>query len=112
MPGDPKECRQHALTCVRLAQTSPSPQAREDFASLANTWLGLATDLEQARAVLDAMRATQTHWDGRPSEPSEHLCIRAVGSAEFPSGSALGIGSPDPQSRASLLEARRPTPSF
>jgi hypothetical protein len=55
MPGDPQECRRHALTCVRLAQTSASPQAREEFASLANTWLRLATDLEQARAFLGAM---------------------------------------------------------
>jgi hypothetical protein len=55
MPGDPQECRQHALICVRLAQTSASPQAREEFASFANTWLRLATDLEQARAFLDAM---------------------------------------------------------
>jgi hypothetical protein len=55
MPGDPKECRQHALNCVRLAQTSSTPQAREQFASLANTWLRLATELEQARALLDAM---------------------------------------------------------
>ena len=55
MPGDPKECRQHALTCVRLAQTSASPQAREQFASLANTWLKLADDLEQAQAFLSAM---------------------------------------------------------
>ena len=34
MPGDPKECRQHALACVRLAQTSASPQAREEFANV------------------------------------------------------------------------------
>jgi hypothetical protein len=54
MPGDPKECRRHALTCVRLAQTSPSPQARDEFASLAHTWLRLAADLEQAQAFLDA----------------------------------------------------------
>jgi hypothetical protein len=55
MPGDPKECRQHALNCVRLAQTSSTPQAREQFASLANTWLRLASDLEQAQAFLDAL---------------------------------------------------------
>jgi hypothetical protein len=55
MPGDPQECRQHALICVRLAQTSASPQAREEFASFANTWLRLATDLEEARAFLDAL---------------------------------------------------------
>jgi hypothetical protein len=55
MPGDPQECRRHALTCVRLAQTSASPQAREEFASLANTWLRLATDLE---TFLDPMDDT------------------------------------------------------
>ena len=55
MPGDPKECRQHALTCVRLAQTSASPQAREQFASLAQTWIKLADDLERSQAFLDAL---------------------------------------------------------
>jgi hypothetical protein len=55
MPGDPQECRQHALTCVRLAQTSSTPQAREQFASLANTWLRLAADLEKTLALLDTL---------------------------------------------------------
>ena len=55
MPGDPKECRQHALNCVRLAQTSSTPQTREEFASLANTWLRLAADLERAQVFLDAL---------------------------------------------------------
>ena len=55
MPGDPKECRQHALACVRLAQNSASPQAREEFANLARTWLRLADDLEQSLAFLDAL---------------------------------------------------------
>jgi hypothetical protein len=52
MPGDPKECRQHALACVRLAQTSASPQAREQFANLARTWIRLADDSEQTEAFL------------------------------------------------------------
>ena len=55
MPGDPKECRQHALICVRLAQTSASPQAREQFADLARTWIKLADDLERTLAFLDAL---------------------------------------------------------
>jgi hypothetical protein len=47
MPGDdPKEARQHALTFVRLAQTSAYPPARERYAKLANTWLRLAAELE------------------------------------------------------------------
>ena len=53
MPGDPKECRQHALTCVRLAQTSAYPQAREQFANLAQTWLRLAADLEKTLTLID-----------------------------------------------------------
>jgi hypothetical protein len=64
MPGDPKECRQHALNCVRLAQTSSTPQAIEEFASLANTWLRLAADLEQARAF-------STRWMMRTNRSGE-----------------------------------------
>jgi hypothetical protein len=63
MPGDPKECRQHALTCVRLTKTSPSPQAREQFANLANTWLRLAYDLERAQALLDGLNESQPMAD-------------------------------------------------
>ena len=54
MAGNPKECRQQALACVRLAQTSTSPQTREQFASLARTWIRLADDLERTLAILDA----------------------------------------------------------
>jgi hypothetical protein len=55
MPGDPKECRRHALACVRLAQTSPSQKAREEFANLARTWIRLADELESAEAFLAAL---------------------------------------------------------
>ena len=55
MPGDPKECRQHALNCVRLAQTGTTPQSREHFASLAQTWVRLAEDLERAQGFLNAL---------------------------------------------------------
>ena len=36
MPGNPKECRRHALTCMQLAQTAPYPEARQPFADLPN----------------------------------------------------------------------------
>ena len=55
MPGDSRECRQHALNCVRLAQTAATPQSREDFANLAQTWVRLAEDLERAQAFLAAL---------------------------------------------------------
>lgn len=55
MPGNPEECRQHALACVRLAQTSATPQARYHFAKLARSWIKLAEDLERGRAFLDSL---------------------------------------------------------
>ena len=53
MPGNPEECRRHALACVRLAQTSSTPQGRDHFAKLARTWIKLAEDLERNRYFLD-----------------------------------------------------------
>ena len=55
MPGDPKECRQHALNCVHLAQTAATPRSREHFANLAQTWVRLAEDLERAQGFLNAL---------------------------------------------------------
>jgi hypothetical protein len=53
MPGNPEECRRHALACVRLAQTSATPQGRDHFAKLARTWIRLAEDLERSQDFLD-----------------------------------------------------------
>src|SRR5262245_37568957 len=57
MPGNPEECRLHALICVRLAQTSVTRQARDHFAKLARTWIRLADDLERSRAFIDEIAA-------------------------------------------------------
>jgi hypothetical protein len=53
MPGDPKECREHARNCARLAVTSAAPEVREHFAMLADTWLRLASDLEISKALIE-----------------------------------------------------------
>jgi hypothetical protein len=55
MPGDPKECRRQARACVRLAQTSSSQQARDQFANLARTWIRLADEIESTEAFLTAL---------------------------------------------------------
>jgi hypothetical protein len=55
MPGNPKECRRHALACMQISQASASPGAREHFADLARTWLRLAGDLESAQALTDLL---------------------------------------------------------
>ncbi len=64
MPGDPKECREHARNCARLAVTSPFPDVRENFAKLADTWLRLASELEISQALLDAYAALPTEAGG------------------------------------------------
>jgi hypothetical protein len=53
MPGDPKECRQHALQCAVLAQQATSTTAREAFGRLVHIWIQLATELERTQALLD-----------------------------------------------------------
>jgi hypothetical protein len=50
---DPSECREHALHCVRMSQTSSSPEAREIWSDLAKTWLRFASDLEANEGLLD-----------------------------------------------------------
>src|SRR5262249_18938526 len=53
MSVNPGECRQHALDCVRLAQTATTPEARKTLSDLAKTWLRFASDLEANECVLD-----------------------------------------------------------
>jgi hypothetical protein len=53
MPVDPSECRQHALDCVRMAQTAKDPEARKIWSDLARTWLRFASDLEANEGLLD-----------------------------------------------------------
>jgi hypothetical protein len=54
MPGNPRECREHAANCRDLAQSASGP-ARETFLNLAATWEGLASELESAQMFLQAM---------------------------------------------------------
>ena len=56
---DPGECRQRALECVRLAQTTKDREAQQTWSDLAKTWLIFATDLEANECLLD-------EW-GRPT---------------------------------------------
>jgi hypothetical protein len=55
MPGDPKECREHADYCRRLAKSATSASGRYSFLDLADTWERLASELENAQAFLRAM---------------------------------------------------------
>jgi len=55
MPGDPKECREHARRCGELAKVATTQEAREQFLSLQMSWIRLAADLDNAKAFIDAM---------------------------------------------------------
>jgi hypothetical protein len=55
MPGDPKECRAHALRCKEHAETSLTPDARRQFFELAEMWRTLAANLEADQDIIDAM---------------------------------------------------------
>ena len=55
MPGDPKECREHAKRCAELAKAATTPEARDQFLSLQMSWIRLAADLDNAKAFIDAL---------------------------------------------------------
>ena len=55
MPGNPRECREHAANCRKLAQSASGETAREKFLALASTWERLASELESAQMFLQAM---------------------------------------------------------
>ena len=59
MPGDPNECRQQAERCAELARLANTPEGRETFLSLQMTWIRLAMELTQAKALIEATKALE-----------------------------------------------------
>jgi hypothetical protein len=53
MPGDPKECREHAKRCWALASQTQNPVLRESLVDLAQKWSVVAVDLEATQRLLD-----------------------------------------------------------
>ena len=54
MPGDPKECREHARACAEMAARARTSEQRQLLENLERTWLGLAIDLERNQTMLEA----------------------------------------------------------
>jgi hypothetical protein len=52
MPGNPKECRAHAVHCLKRAAAASSPVTRDSFEALAKNWLKLATEIEATDRLL------------------------------------------------------------
>lgn len=59
MPGNPRECREHAANCRKLAATSNNETARQAFENLASTWEGLAKELEAAHVFLQTLNSIE-----------------------------------------------------
>jgi hypothetical protein len=73
MPGDPRECRMHAVRCAELAVTAETPQLKATFLGLSKHWEKLAIQLEDAFAKL--MESEDAESRGRESlnETKRHL---------------------------------------
>jgi hypothetical protein len=57
VPGNPKQCREHARQCALLAKDAVTPDARQIFLSLECSWLKLADELEASQAFLKAVNS-------------------------------------------------------
>jgi hypothetical protein len=75
MPGDPRECRQQAQECLRLAQEATSDPARQDYAALASTWMQLANMYESDDALLKGLSAAGLNV---PLTPRRAIRLRAA----------------------------------
>jgi hypothetical protein len=53
MPGDPKECRLHAMHCAELAASAKNEQLKATLMKLSQNWVKLAVSLEHAQALFD-----------------------------------------------------------
>ena len=47
-----QECREHAAVCARRAASFVSPEAREDFLKLEQSWLQLARSYEATQHLM------------------------------------------------------------
>ena len=56
MSGDPKRCRERALKCRYLANEANTPQSKQMFLDLSQTWFRLAAELDDTNTFLNALR--------------------------------------------------------
>ena len=68
MPGNPTECRLYALRCLQRAEAAATPESRRALLDLAETWKGLAAQLESDQAFLEAL--SELELVRSPSSPS------------------------------------------
>jgi hypothetical protein len=52
MPGDPQECRKHALRCADFAHSARTQELKQTLIQLSKSWMKLAIELERAKEIL------------------------------------------------------------
>jgi hypothetical protein len=68
MPGDPKEARVHAANCMKLAETASSPTLQQTFFDLAKQWTRLASELDDAYALLKVLNELDQTVSNAPND--------------------------------------------
>lgn len=77
MPGDPQECRLEAERCLRLAEDAADHDNRVVLSQMADQWMRLAKDFENANAFqammndIDAARILAEAIKTKNGEPKE-----------------------------------------
>ncbi len=59
MSGDPQRCRERALKYQYLANEASTPQSKQMFLDLSQTWFRLAAELDDTNAFLRAVSAME-----------------------------------------------------
>jgi len=95
MLGDPKEWKQRALHCAERARIPQSPEVRQKFADLAQTWLVFAVQLEEQRALIDRWGPPKSNPRFKKATPTRS------GRQELPILSRTKVGSLHGQSSES-----------
>jgi hypothetical protein len=125
MPGDPKECREHAKRCLKIAQEATNRTLKASLEEIAQQWLRLAADLEATKPLLEAWGDPclfgKLGSDGVDSASSRRLSendqaetelIASVGAEAFQSDSFLFSsrrgGANSLESTAAILEESKP----
>jgi hypothetical protein len=73
VPGNPLECRLHALRCSQLAETAATPELQRTFLTLEETWRILAAELASDQVFLKTMSELEFRRPSQPCEPYEAL---------------------------------------
>lgn len=55
MPGDPRECRRHAVRCAELAINVKDAEFKAIYLALSKQWEMFALELEGAEAMLSGI---------------------------------------------------------